>query len=168
MKFLIASDIHGSAYYCEKLVKAYRDSGADRLLLLGDILYHGPRNDLPEDYSPKRTAELLNGIAKDIICVRGNCEAQVDSLMLDFPVLNESAYVFDEGKTLFLVHGHDESLLKSIPDGAVVLSGHTHIPADLQKGSVRYINPGSVSIPKQGSAHSYVIYDGGEFEFKEL
>ena len=91
MKYMIASDIHGSAYYCEKLLEAYDREGADRLLLLGDLLYHGPRNDLPKDYAPKKVIEMLNAKKDELICVRGNCEAEVDQMVLEFPVMAEYA-----------------------------------------------------------------------------
>lgn len=170
MKYMIASDIHGSAYWCEKLLAAFAESGADKLILLGDILYHGPRNDLPQGYEPKKVIAMLNPLADKLICVRGNCEAEVDQMVLNFPVMSESAIICDHGKTLFATHGHihNPDKLPPLADGTIFLYGHTHIPDDQTKQqgekSIRCINPGSVSIPKNGSAHRCLIWAGGDFE----
>ncbi len=166
MKLLIASDLHGSAYYTRLAVDFFQACGADKLVLLGDILYHGPRNDLPRDYAPKEVAPMLNGVADSIIAVRGNCEAEVDSLMLDFPVTPDYAVIFDGVTTMYLSHGHrDEPKMAA---GNVYLTGHTHIPHDFVKDGVRYLNPGSVSIPKNGSAHSVMVYEDGNFRRYDL
>lgn len=159
MKLFIASDIHGSAYYAEIMLREFEASGADKLVLLGDILYHGPRNDLPTDYSPKRVAEMLNKFADKIIAVRGNCEAEVDSLMLDFPVTSDYGVIFDGNTTLYLSHGH--RTVPKMTDGTLYFTGHTHIPHDYTENGVRYLNPGSVSIPKNDSPHSAIIFDNG-------
>ena len=166
MKLFIASDIHGSAHYTSLMLEAFKKEGADRLVLLGDILYHGPRNDLPEDYSPKKVSVLLNEFAKYIISVRGNCEAEVDSLMLDFPVTADYAYIFDGDKALYFSHGH--RTVPKMPEGACHLTGHTHIPHDYVEDGVRFINPGSISIPKNGTPHSYLIYENGNFAWVDL
>ncbi len=166
MKLFIASDIHGSAYYTSLMLEAFKKEGADRLVLLGDILYHGPRNDLPKDYSPKKVSALLNEFAKYIISVRGNCEAEVDSLMLDFPVTADYAYIFDGDKTLYLSHGH--RTVPKMPDGACYITGHTHIPHDYVEEGVRFINPGSISIPKNETPHSYLVYENGNFTWVNL
>ena len=136
MKLFIASDIHGSAYYAEIMLREFEASGADKLVLLGDILYHGPRNDLPTDYSPKRVAEMLNKYADKIIAVRGNCEAEVDSLMLDFPVTSDYGVIFDGNTTLYLSHGH--RTVPKMTDGTLYFTGHTHIPHDYTENGVRY------------------------------
>ena len=166
MKLFIASDIHGSAYYTSLMLEAFKKEGADRLVLLGDILYHGPRNDLPKDYSPKKVSALLNEFAKYIISVRGNCEAEVDSLILDFPVTADYAYIFDGDKTLYLSHGH--RTVPKMPDGACYITGHTHIPHDYVEEGVRFINPGSISIPKNETPHSYLVYENGNFTWVNL
>ncbi len=166
MKLLIASDIHGSYYYADKLCRLYKSSGADRLILLGDLLYHGPRNDLPRDYAPKKVIPLLNALKNEIICVRGNCDTEVDQMVLEFPIMAEYAVIFDSGKTIWLTHGHKPFM--SVKEGDIILSGHTHIPLDEMRGGVRFINPGSVAIPKNGSAHSCIIYEDGEFVFTGL
>ncbi len=158
MKLFIASDLHGSAYYTRLMLEKYRESGCDRLILLGDILYHGPRNDLPKDYAPKEVAALLNQYADSIIAVRGNCEAEVDSLMLDFSVTPEYGLIFDGSRALYITHGHRE--IPKLHAGDVYLTGHTHIPHDYTENGVRFINPGSISIPKNGTPHSALVYDG--------
>ena len=173
MKWLIASDIHGSAFYCQKLIKAFKTEKADRLLLLGDILYHGPRNDLPRDYAPKKVISMLNELADRIICVRGNCDGEVDDMVLDFPVLAEYAIISDNslGKNMiFATHGHhfNAQNLPKLKDGDVLLHGHTHIPCFESVEGIWVINPGSVSIPKNGSANSYMIFEDGKFELKDL
>lgn len=170
MKWLIASDLHGSAACSEKLLEAFRREGADKLLLLGDLLYHGPRNDLPEGYAPKRVIELLNGVKEKLFCVRGNCEAEVDQMVLEFPVLAEYCLLETEGHLVFATHGHHYHLEcpPALRQGDVLLHGHTHIPAkDCSKG-FWYLNPGSVSIPKENSPRSYMILEHGEFLWKDL
>ena len=170
MKFLIASDIHGSAYYTEKLLEIYKKEKADRLILLGDVLYHGPRNDLPLGHNPKEVARLLNEYKDEIICVRGNCEAEVDQLMLQFPVLADYAILFVEGKELFLTHGHhyNPDNPPPFPKGSILINGHTHVSAIEEKENFIYLNPGSVSIPKGNGINSYMIYDSKTFTLKSL
>jgi putative phosphoesterase len=168
MTLFIASDIHGSAYWCEKMLRAFDQSGASRLVLLGDILYHGPRNDLPEGYNPKTVIELLTPYTRKILCVRGNCEADVDQMVLPFPVLAEYAVLLLGEQTVYIMHGHKD--VPPLQEGDILLCGHTHIPADeIRDGGYRYLNPGSVSIPKNGSGHSYMLMDDtGSIEWKEL
>ena len=157
MKLMIASDIHGSAFYCEQMIEAYKREGADKLLLLGDILYHGPRNDLPEGYAPKTVIAMLNPMKKELLCVRGNCDTEVDQMVLEFPILADYCYLNLSGDpeeknsdvTIFATHGHEEIL-------------------DMNGGKYQYLNPGSVSIPKEGSEHSYMIYENGVFTWKNL
>ena len=170
MKYFIASDIHGSAYYCEKMLEAYRREGATRLVLLGDILYHGPRNDLPREYAPKRVIDLLSDLKDEIFCVRGNCDTEVDQMVLPFPILAEYALIDLDGRTVFVTHGHKHNLaaLPPLTSGDVLLHGHTHVPACTTEDGVTYLNPGSVSIPKEGSAHGYILLEGGVFTAKTL
>lgn len=163
---IIASDIHGSAKWCKALVDYYHTSGASKLLLLGDILYHGPRNDLPEEYSPKAVIGLLNPLSHSIECVRGNCDAEVDDMVLDFPVLRESVELLLEGVHLYLAHGHHP--IPELEPGTVVLTGHTHVPLDEVENGIRHLNPGSVSIPKENSTHSILVLDSGKFTFVDL
>ena len=165
----VASDIHGSALWCEKMLAAFDASGADRLLLLGDVLYHGPRNDLPEGYAPKQVIALLSPYKDKILCVRGNCEAEVDQMVLPFPCLADFSEIYADGRVFYLTHGHHHNpeALPPLPEGSIFLSGHTHIKIDEMRNSIRCLNPGSVSIPKDGS-HSCLIYDNGEFSFRIL
>jgi len=170
MKYVIASDIHGSAYYCEKLLEAFKIEKADRLILLGDILYHGPRNDLPKDYAPKKVIELLNGMKDKIHCVRGNCDAEVDQMVLEFPIMADYA-VFTEGKyTVYATHGHvyGPQNLPVRGENIVLLSGHTHVPACEKKDGFVCMNPGSVSIPKENSEHGYMMWADDMFVWKNL
>ena len=166
MKLLIASDIHGSAYYCEKLVEQIEKHKPDKLLLLGDLLYHGPRNDLPRDYAPKKVIPMLSAYQDIIVAVRGNCEAEVDQMVLPFPCMADFAQLDVDGICFYLTHGHHDSpeKLPALAQGSVFLSGHTHVKLDVVKDGIRCLNPGSVSIPKDGS-HSCMVYENGVFSF---
>ena len=169
MKLMIASDIHGSAYYCRKMLDAFAREQADRLLLLGDFLYHGPRNDLPKDYNPKEVIAMLNPLKQSLLCVRGNCDTEVDQMVLEFPILSDYCLLEVNGKTIFATHGHiyNPDHLPPLRDGDILLNGHTHIPANQDMGTYTYVNPGSVSIPKNGSGHGYMILED-DFVWKEL
>jgi len=169
MKLVIASDIHGSAFWCGKLMELVNREQPDRLILLGDILYHGPRNDLPRDYAPKKVIPMLEPWKEKILCVRGNCEAEVDQMVLPFPCMEESAQVLLENIQLYLTHGHHHSPdhLPPLAAGSIFLSGHTHVKLDEMRRGIRCLNPGSVSIPKDGS-HSCLIFADGEFAFRIL
>lgn len=170
MKLLIASDIHGSAYYCEKLIKCINEEKPDRILLLGDILYHGPRNDLPRGYDPKKCAQLLNEYKDLILCVRGNCDSEVDAMLLDFPIGADYAFLCIDGISLFATHGHifNPDKLPPLKKGDILLNGHTHVPAFVKCDGFTYVNPGSVSIPKNESAHGYICFNNGVFARKNL
>lgn len=170
MKLMLASDIHGSEYYAEKLRAACYAEKPEKLILLGDLLYHGPRNDLPRDYAPKKVIEILNSLKEEIICVRGNCDTEVDQMVLDFPIMADYAVVYADGKTLYLTHGHifNPNNPPKLKKGDYLVNGHTHIPANENMGDFTYINPGSVSIPKENSGHSYMIYENGAFTLKYL
>lgn len=170
MKWLIASDIHGSAPCCQKLLDAWEREGADRLLLLGDLLYHGPRNDLPQGYAPKEVIGLLNGCREKVFCVRGNCEAEVDQMVLEFPVLADYCLLEAAGRLIFATHGHRYHLQSppALGPGDVLLHGHTHVPAKDSSRGFWYLNPGSVSLPKEGSPQSYMTLEGGRFCWKDL
>ena len=166
MKLLIASDIHGSAEHCGKLMEAVKQENPAKVLLLGDLLYHGPRNNLPAGYAPKDVATMLNGIKEKLLCVRGNCDSEVDQMMLEFPMLSDSALLCWEGITIYATHGHHD--FPALQSGEVVLSGHTHVPVSYEKDGVRYLNPGSVSIPKEDSWYGYMILEDGTFTWKNL
>lgn len=168
MKLMIASDIHGSAFYCAKLKEAFEAEGAKRLLLLGDLLYHGPRNDLPKEYEPKKVIDMLNSMKDQILCVRGNCEAEVDQMVLSFPVIADYCMLFVGDRRIFATHGHHYNKDNPPPlaKGDILLYGHTHVPMCEDMGNFICMNPGSVSIPKEGSANGYMLYEDGRFEWK--
>lgn len=170
MKLLIASDIHGSAYFCRKLLEAYDRERAGKLILLGDVLYHGPRNDLPKEYAPKEVIAMLNPRKEEILCVRGNCDTEVDQMVLEFPILADYGFLYEKGRMIFLTHGHvfNEKNLPMLKKGDILLHGHTHVPVCREHEEYVYMNPGSVSIPKEGSAHSYMVYEDGRFQWKDL
>lgn len=171
MKWMIASDLHGSAYYCRKMLEAFEREGADRLFLLGDLLYHGPRNDLPREYAPKEVIPLLNGKKEKLLCVRGNCDAEVDQMVLEFPVLADYAVLPVGQRLIYATHGHIYHVknLPPLAPGDVLLHGHTHVPAWTKFGQGNlYLNPGSVSIPKENSPHSYMTLEGNTMQWKEL
>ena len=170
MKIMIASDIHGSAYYCKKMIETFENEKASRLLLLGDILYHGPRNDLPKDYAPKEVIAMLNPLKDKIFCVRGNCDTEVDQMVLNFPVLADYSIIPLEDRLIYATHGHiyNEQNLPPICKGDILLNGHTHVPKCTVHEDYIYMNPGSVSIPKENSAHSYMILEDGKFLWKNL
>ena len=170
MKLMIASDVHGSAAFCERLLEAYRREDAEKLVLLGDILYHGPRNDLPEGYAPKKVIAMLNEMKNDLLCVRGNCDTEVDQMVLEFPILADYAILYDGDRMIYATHGHvyNEGKLPPLQKGDVLLHGHTHVPKCVEHEEYLYINPGSVSIPKENSAHSYLILEDGHLTWKSL
>ena len=170
MRIMIASDIHGSAHFCEKLLAAFEREGTDKLLLLGDILYHGPRNDLPEGYAPKKVIEMLNAIKDKILCVRGNCDTEVDQMVLAFPVLADYAILYLGDRLVYVTHGHNynEDKLPPLQKGNILLNGHTHVPVFREHEEYIYMNPGSISIPKEGSAHGYMILSDNVAEWKTL
>lgn len=170
MKWLIASDIHGSAYWCRRLLEKYAEEKADRLILLGDVLYHGPRNDLPDEYAPKKVIEMLNGMSDSILCVRGNCDTEVDQMVLKFPVLADYALLELGERMIYMTHGHvyNENNLPPLREGDILLHGHTHVSKCVDHGNYVYMNPGSVSIPKENTPHGYMTLENGKFLWKSL
>ena len=172
MKWMIASDLHGSAFYCKKMIKAFERERADRLLLLGNLLYHGPRNDLPEGYAPKEVIPLLNGLKPALLCGRGNCDAEVDQMVLEFPVLSDYCVHAEGTQATYATHGHiyNEQKLPPLHSGDILLHGHTHVPKCVVHETEQYIcmNPGSVSISKEESWHGYMIWEGSEFVWKDF
>lgn len=167
MKLMIASDLHGSAKYCKLLLDAFAREGADKLLLLGDILYHGPRNPLPEEYSPKDVIKMLSAVKDKIMCVRGNCDAEIDQTVLPFPILPEYAAVYADGLSIYLSHGHRE--VPPMHKDDVYITGHTHVPLNvIEPAGYNHLNPGSVSLPKDNSPRGYIIYGNRKFAFKTL
>lgn len=169
MKYFIASDIHGSAYYCRKMLEAYRREQAEKMILLGDILYHGPRNDLPREYAPKEVIPLLNAYRNEILAVRGNCDAEVDQMVLEFPIMADYAVLqLKKGRQIYLTHGHvyNEKKLPPMKKGDVLLYGHTHVLRAEKKKDLIFLNPGSVSIPKEGNPPTYAILEKGIFTIR--
>lgn len=170
MKFLIVSDIHGDAECCSAMLNAYEREGAEKILMLGDVLYHGPRNDLPSGYAPKKVIEMLNALSDKIVCVRGNCEAEVDQMVLAFPCMADKAVVRDDerGIEIHMSHGHiyNPDKLPEMLDGSLFLYGHTHLLSIERRGGIVCLNPGSISIPKGGNPRSYAIYDSGKLTIK--
>ena len=170
MRLMIASDIHGSAKWCERLLEAWKRERPERLVLLGDLLYHGPRNDLPEGYAPKEVIAMLNEIAPHLLCVRGNCEAEVDQMVLSFPVMADYCVLLVDGHSIYVTHGHvyNEDNPPPLQPGDILLCGHTHIPCCHRHEDFIYVNPGSVSIPKQNTPHSYIMLEDGRMVWKDL
>lgn len=170
MKVMFASDIHGSAYFCEKMLERYRKEQAERLWLLGDILYHGPRNDLPKEYEPKKVIAMLNEIKDEICAVRGNCDTEVDQMVLEFPILADYSLFCEEKLRIYATHGHvyHEQHMPPLMAGDVLIHGHTHIYQAKKVGEYTILNPGSVSIPKGGNPNSYGILENGVFYIKDL
>lgn len=171
MKLLVASDIHGSAFYCRALLEAFERERAERLLLLGDILYHGPRNALPRDYGPGEVLKMLNGHREKILCVRGNCDAEVDQMVLEFPIMADYCVLFWGGRLIYATHGHVWHIghLPPLHPGDILLHGHTHVPAWKALGENNlYLNPGSVSLPKEDSVHGYMLLTEDTVYWKTL
>ncbi|MBR6483663.1 MAG: phosphodiesterase [Clostridiales bacterium] len=171
MKIMAASDIHGSIGAAKMVTDKFNELGCDKLLLLGDILYHGPRNDLPSDYEPKEVIALLNGYRDKILAVRGNCDTEVDQMVLEFPIMAEYVYLVEEGQVIFATHGHHytpEKLPPFLGTGDIFLYGHTHVALDKEEQGIRFMNPGSPSIPKDGTKPSYIIIENGKTELFEF
>ena len=170
MKWMIASDLHGSAKCCRLLLEAFRREGAERLILLGDLLYHGPRNDFPEEYDTRAVTALLNTAKDRLLCVRGNCDSEVDQMVLEFPIMADYALLEWDGAVLYATHGHiwNEENTPPMTRGTVLLNGHFHVPAARRHDGWHYINPGSTSIPKDGSPESYLILEHNVFTWKDM
>ena len=171
MKLLICSDIHGDLDSAKTVIDAYHKTGADKILCLGDILYHGPRNDLPSTYAPKEVIALLNNYKNVILSVRGNCDTEVDQMVLSFPILADYAILSLDGRTVYATHGHKFNLdtLPPLQKGDILLHGHTHLLCCEKFGDENvYLNPGSVALPKGGNPRSYMIYENGVFTCIDL
>lgn len=170
MKYMFASDIHGSAWYCARMLDIYKQSKADRLILLGDILYHGPRNDLPREYAPKEVIAMLNPLKDQIYAVRGNCDTEVDQMVLEFPILADYALLVLNGKTFYATHGHvyNQEHLPPVKAGDILIHGHTHLLKAERVGDITVLNPGSVSIPKGGNPHSCAMLEDEVFTIRSL
>lgn len=169
MKLFFASDLHGSLTATKKVFAQFEKSGADQLILLGDLLYHGPRNPLPESYDPKAVAHLLNQNACRLISVRGNCDAEVDQMMLNFPCLADYAIVFADGYRFYITHGHlfNSDHLPPLCPADIFVHGHFHVPMIEEKQGIVIVNPNSAALPKQGVA-SYALYENQVISLHDL
>ncbi len=171
MKLLICSDIHGDLDSMEKALTAFRREECDKLLILGDLLYHGPRNNLPETYNPKAVIELLNKNRSVIMTVRGNCDTEVDQMVLKFPILADYALLSLDGLTVFATHGHHHNTETPplLSKGDILLHGHTHVLKCEEFGDGNcYLNPGSVALPKENNPRSYMVYENRCFTVKDF
>lgn len=166
MKYLIASDIHGSAYYCALLKERFLQEGADKLVLLGDLLYHGARNALPRDYSTLECTAILNSLKERIVCVRGNCDSEVDQMVLEFPIMAEYALLTLGEKLVYVTHGHKTPAC--LTKESILLNGHFHVPKAEQREDCFYLNCGSVSIPKENSPHSCILAEENLLKWIDL
>ena len=167
---MFASDLHGSAFYTEKVIRRFEEEKPQKLILLGDYLYHGARNDLPEGYGPKAVAPLLNSIKEKIAAVRGNCDSEIDQVVLEFPILADYILMYVDGHDWFITHGdhHNEQAMPPHSEGTVLIHGHTHVKAAEKIGDFYYVNPGSASLPKDDDFHSYMTYEDGVFTIRDL
>lgn len=170
MKIYVISDIHGSFDFLQKVLEKVENTKESYILILGDELYHGPRNPLPEGYNPKKTAELLNQYREKIIAIRGNCDSEVDQMMLEYPILSDYTTIFLEGKKIFATHGHiyNEDKLPKLSKGDIFIYGHTHLPVAKKVNDIYILNPGSISLPKGGNKNSYGVFENGNFFIKSL
>ena len=171
MKLMFASDLHGDFSCAEATIEKFRAEGAEKLILLGDLLYHGPRNDLPAGYAPKKVITLLNENKMNLICVRGNCDTEVDQMVLEFPILADYLLIFEKGRRFFITHGHhyNTETPPLLSAGDFLIHGHTHVLTVTPFGDgLTYLNPGSVSLPKENNPPSYMIYEDGKFEIKDF
>ena len=170
MKILFASDLHGSFYYCKKLKEIFERENPDKLVLLGDILYHGPRNPLPEEYAPKEVFEMLNSIKDRILCVRGNCDSEADQMVLEFPMMADYMMLNIDGINMFLTHGHlyNKENMPNIEKDDILIHGHTHVNIIDKFDKGIYINPGSISMPKENQENSYMVYENRKFIIKNI
>ncbi len=170
MKFLVASDIHGSKSSAEHILRLVQEHQAEKILLLGDVLYHGPRNPLPEDYAPKEVVGLLNSIAAKIIAVRGNCDSEVDQMVLEFSLHRDDLMIVNEGCTIIASHGHIYSPenLPQMNEGDAFIYGHVHLPVAKKQEGKYILNPGSITLPKENNPRSYAVLDEKSFTIYDL
>lgn len=170
MKLMFASDIHGSGYYAQKIADNFSKEKAEKLILLGDLLYHGPRNPLPYGHDPKEVTCILNGMKKDILCVRGNCDSEVDQMVLEFPIMADYMIMYIDGKMVFVTHGHlfNEENMPMMNKGDILVHGHTHLKITKKTEDYYYFNPGSAALPKDDEVPSYMVYEDGIFSIKDM
>jgi len=170
LKILFVTDIHGSLYFTNKALEAFYNEKADYIVLLGDVLYHGARNPLPRDYNPAQVAALLNKHGDKIIAVKGNCDSEVDQMVLSFPIMSDYSVILYNGRRLFLTHGHiyNKDNLPNLSSGDILLFGHTHINEVIKKDSIHVINLASITLPKENNPNSYGILNNNRFVIKDI
>jgi len=170
MKLMFISDIHGSAYWLEKAMEKVKEEAPDQIVMLGDFMYHGPRNPLPEGYNPALVAEMLNQYKQHIVAVRGNCDAEVDQMLLEFPMMADYTVILHEGRRIYVTHGHGFNIeqLPPLQENDVFIQGHTHVPVADTKDGIYVLNPGSISLPKENYPNSYGIIENGSFFVKDF
>lgn len=170
MKFLVISDIHGSPVYLEKVLNIFENNNYDKLILLGDELYHGPRNPIPEGYNPKKVIEMLNQYKSKIIAVRGNCDSEVDQMVLNFPIMSDYHLIIWNNKKIFITHGHIYNKDNPLPleKGDILLYGHFHIPMIIEENNNFFLNPGSITLPKENSPHCYGSFENNSFIIRDI
>jgi putative phosphoesterase len=170
MKLFFISDIHGSLYYLEKALELYKEEGANFIVILGDALYHGPRNPLPEQYNPQAVASLLNQYKDKIIAIRGNCDSEVDQMLIEYPMMADYSIILYNNRRLFLTHGHiyNEDNLPNLSENDVLVHGHTHVPLAKKHDKIYILNPGSITLPKGNNPNSYAVLQDDLFQIKDL
>lgn len=170
LKIFFMSDIHGSFYYLDKALERFKVEKADYIGILGDILYHGARNPLTVEYNPKKVIEKINEYADKIIAVRGNCDSEVDQMVIDFPIMSTYSTILYNNKRLFLTHGHmfNEDNMPKLSEGDVFIYGHSHLPRAEKNNNIYFINPGSITLPKEGNPHTYGVLEDSSFIIKDL
>ena len=170
MKIFFISDIHGSLYYLEKALERYKEEAANYIVLLGDALYHGPRNPLPEKYNPQAVASLLNEYKDKIIAIRGNCDSEVDQMLIEYPMMADYSIILYDNRRLFLTHGHiyNEDNLPNLSKNDVLIHGHSHVPVAKKHNEIYVLNPGSITLPKENNPNSYAILEDNLFQIKDL
>lgn len=170
MKLMFVSDIHGSLYYAKKAIEKFKEEGASHLMVIGDVLYHGPRNPLPKDYNPAAVADLLNEYKDKIVAVRGNCDSEVDQMVLNFPMMGDYHIIMKENYKIFMTHGHlyNKNQMPELNAGDAFIHGHFHLPMAEKLGDAYYLNPGSITLPKENNPNSYAVLENDLFEIKDL
>lgn len=168
MKLVFVSDIHGSLYYAKKGVEAFEKENGDQLILLGDEMNHAPKNPFPKEYNPLEVANVLNKYKNKIIAVRGNCDSEVDQMLLEFPMMADYAILYVEGRRIFVTHGHiyNENILPPLALGDVLIHGHTHLPVAKKLGDNYILNPGSCAIPFENHPNTYGVLENDTFYIK--
>lgn len=170
MKYLIISDIHGASAPVKKALFYFNELHCDKLIILGDILYHGPRNPIPSDYNPQEVVALLNSLKEQIIAVRGNCEAEVDQMLLQFPCMSDYGMIVDNDRTIFATHGHlfNPTQLPALPKDSLFLYGHTHLWELEKRVDFTVCNPGSITLPKENRPATFAVYEDGVLSVRTL